>query len=75
MPGMVPTTASTSRASSVTTPSRWAKRSSSNPTTVESSGETSCSDLVAFGSSEASSMATLLKRSVRPRSADGRVGQ
>ena len=70
MPGMVPTTASMSRAKSVTTVSRWAKRSSSRPTTLASSGETSCSDRVALGSSLASSIATPLSRSVRPRSAE-----
>ena len=69
MPGMVPTTASMSRARSVTTVSRWAKRSSSMPTTLASSGDTSCSDRVALGSSLASSIATPLSRSVRMRSA------
>ena len=70
MPGMVPTTASISRASSVTTVSRCANRSSSRPATLASSGETCCSDRVALGSSFASSMATPLSRSVRERSAE-----
>ena len=70
MPGMVPTTASMRRARSVTTVSRWVNRSSRRPTTLASSGDTSWSDRVAFGSSLANSIATPLSRSVRPRSAE-----
>ena len=42
---------------------------------MDSSGVTSWSDFVALGSSEASSTATLLRRSVRPRGARCRVGE
>ena len=70
MPGMVPKTDSMSPANSVTTVSRCVNRSLSIPTTPASSGDTSCRDRVALGSSLASSIAAPLSRSVRKRSAE-----
>src|SRR5450755_1022001 len=70
IPGMVPITASTSLARSVTTLSRWPNRSSSVPTTLASSGEMSCNVAVARGNSVTNSTATALSRSVSMRNDD-----